>query len=60
MKCAFMFKDNLLTLSHSAMIAKLLNLSWRIMTLQLLENRLVSSVNNAGSVFLHIIPRSFI
>ena len=60
MKCVFfIFDDNLLTLSHSAMIAKsLLTPSWRLMALEPLKNRLVSSANNTGSVLLHTIQRS--
>ena len=62
MKCVFfIFNDNYLTLSHSAMIAKsLLAPSWKIMALEPLEIRLVSSANNTGSVFLLTIQRSFI
>ena len=61
MKCVFfIFKDNSLTLGHSAMIAKsLLTPSWRLMALEPVENGLVSSANNTGSVCLHTIHRSF-
>ena len=54
MKCAFfIFNDNLLTLSHTAMIANsLLTPSWRLMALVPIENRLVSSANKTGSVLI--------
>ena len=57
MNCVFFIvKDNIFTLSHSAMIAKsLLTPSWRLMALEPLENKLVSSANNTGSSFLHTI-----
>ena len=58
MKCVFyIFKDNLLTLSHSMIVKSLLTPSWRLMAL---DNRLVSSANNTSAVFLHTIQRSLI
>ena len=53
LKCAFvMVIDSLLTWKHWKRIAKsLVTSSWRLMASEPLENKLVSSVNNTGSVF---------
>ena len=62
MKCVFfIFKDNLLTLSHSCNYSQIIiDPILETNALEPLENMLVSSANNPGSVFLHAIQRSFI
>ena len=62
MQCVFfMFNDNLFALSHSVIIARLLlTPSWMPVASRPLENRLVSSANSTGMVFLQTVQRSLI
>ena len=61
-KCVFfIFNESLLTLSHSAIVSKsLLTPSCNLLGSCPLENRLVSSANSTGVVYLQILHRSFI